>query len=158
MLDEEAEVFVVKMWRLLIYELEAKKLGLLTKWKEVIVLGLYFAIGCCYIHPYMYDWLQSNLTNTWFGYYHIFRENEEPHEQPVSALGFVSMRKADLINSDWKSTVAPSRYCIESLSTRIFAPSFSMTLFQWNLYEKEYLFVIIYGIETSHPQLFPCPN
>lgn len=27
-LDEEAEVFVVKMWRLLIYELEAKKLGL----------------------------------------------------------------------------------------------------------------------------------
>ena len=30
-LDEEAEVFVVKMWRLLIYELEAKKLGLM-KW------------------------------------------------------------------------------------------------------------------------------
>lgn len=30
-LDEEAEVFVVKMWRLLIYELEAKKLGLMTK-------------------------------------------------------------------------------------------------------------------------------
>jgi len=28
-LDEEAEVFVVKMWRLLIYELEAKKLGLM---------------------------------------------------------------------------------------------------------------------------------
>lgn len=28
-LDEEAEVFVVKMWRLLIYEVEAKKLGLL---------------------------------------------------------------------------------------------------------------------------------
>ena len=28
---EEAEVFVVKMWRLLIYELEAKKLGLM-KW------------------------------------------------------------------------------------------------------------------------------
>ncbi|KAG7295088.1 hypothetical protein JYU34_022014, partial [Plutella xylostella] len=27
-LDEEAEVFVVKMWRLLIYELEAKKAGL----------------------------------------------------------------------------------------------------------------------------------
>jgi len=27
-LDEEAEVFVVKMWRLLIYEIEAKKLGL----------------------------------------------------------------------------------------------------------------------------------
>lgn len=27
-LDEEAEVFVVKMWRLLIYETEAKKLGL----------------------------------------------------------------------------------------------------------------------------------
>lgn len=27
-LDEEAEVFVVKMWRLLIYEVEAKKLGL----------------------------------------------------------------------------------------------------------------------------------
>ncbi|CAG9767816.1 unnamed protein product [Ceutorhynchus assimilis] len=28
-LDEEAEVFVVKMWRLLIYEVEAKKLGLI---------------------------------------------------------------------------------------------------------------------------------
>ncbi|XP_013775685.1 RNA-binding protein 25-like [Limulus polyphemus] len=28
-LDEEAEVFVVKMWRLLIYEIEAKKLGLM---------------------------------------------------------------------------------------------------------------------------------
>ncbi|KAJ8934706.1 hypothetical protein NQ318_008504 [Aromia moschata] len=27
-LDEEAEVFIVKMWRLLIYEVEAKKLGL----------------------------------------------------------------------------------------------------------------------------------
>lgn len=27
-LDEEAEVFVVKMWRLLIYEVEAKKMGL----------------------------------------------------------------------------------------------------------------------------------
>ena len=27
-LDDEAEVFVVKMWRLLIYEIEAKKLGL----------------------------------------------------------------------------------------------------------------------------------
>ncbi|XP_008486240.1 RNA-binding protein 25-like [Diaphorina citri] len=27
-LDEEAEIFVVKMWRLLIYETEAKKLGL----------------------------------------------------------------------------------------------------------------------------------
>lgn len=27
-LDEEAEVFVVKMWRLLIYEIEAKKVGL----------------------------------------------------------------------------------------------------------------------------------
>ena len=27
-LEEEAEVFVVKMWRLLIYETEAKKLGL----------------------------------------------------------------------------------------------------------------------------------
>ena len=27
-LDDEAEVFVVKMWRLLIYETEAKKLGL----------------------------------------------------------------------------------------------------------------------------------
>lgn len=27
-LDEEAEVFVVKMWRLLIYEVEAKKVGL----------------------------------------------------------------------------------------------------------------------------------
>lgn len=31
-LDEEAEVFVVKMWRLLIYEVEAKKDGL-GKWK-----------------------------------------------------------------------------------------------------------------------------
>ncbi|GFY67867.1 RNA-binding protein 25 [Trichonephila inaurata madagascariensis] len=30
-LDEEAEVFVVKMWRLLIYEIEAKKLGLVCK-------------------------------------------------------------------------------------------------------------------------------
>lgn len=30
-LDEEAEVFVVKMWRLLIYEVEAKKLGLSNK-------------------------------------------------------------------------------------------------------------------------------
>lgn len=29
-LDEEAEVFVVKMWRLLIYETEAKKLGLVN--------------------------------------------------------------------------------------------------------------------------------
>lgn len=27
-LDEEAEVFIVKMWRLLIYETEAKKIGL----------------------------------------------------------------------------------------------------------------------------------
>jgi hypothetical protein len=27
-LDEEAEVFVVKMWRLLIYEVEAKRSGL----------------------------------------------------------------------------------------------------------------------------------
>lgn len=26
-LDEEAEVFVMKMWRLLIYEIEAKKHG-----------------------------------------------------------------------------------------------------------------------------------
>lgn len=30
-LDEEAEVFVVKMWRLLIYEVEAKKVGLASK-------------------------------------------------------------------------------------------------------------------------------
>lgn len=30
-LDEEAEVFVVKMWRLLIYEVEAKKVGLGNK-------------------------------------------------------------------------------------------------------------------------------
>lgn len=30
-LDDEAEVFVVKMWRLLIYESEAKKLGLSKK-------------------------------------------------------------------------------------------------------------------------------
>lgn len=30
-LDEEAEVFVVKMWRLLIYEVEAKKVGLANK-------------------------------------------------------------------------------------------------------------------------------
>lgn len=30
-LDEEAEVFVVKMWRLLIYELDAKKSGLAGK-------------------------------------------------------------------------------------------------------------------------------
>ncbi|RVE40358.1 hypothetical protein evm_014992 [Chilo suppressalis] len=30
-LDEEAEVFVVKMWRLLIYELEAKRAGLHNK-------------------------------------------------------------------------------------------------------------------------------
>ncbi|GIY06696.1 hypothetical protein CDAR_578031 [Caerostris darwini] len=30
-LDDEAEVFVVKMWRLLIYEIEAKKLGLVCK-------------------------------------------------------------------------------------------------------------------------------
>lgn len=29
-LDEDAEVFVVKMWRLLIYESEAKKLGLVV--------------------------------------------------------------------------------------------------------------------------------
>jgi len=29
-LDEEAEVFVVKMWRLLIYEIEAKKIGVAT--------------------------------------------------------------------------------------------------------------------------------
>ena len=27
-LDDEAEVFVVKMWRLLIYEIESKKQGL----------------------------------------------------------------------------------------------------------------------------------
>ena len=27
-LDEEAQVFVVKLWRLLIYEIEAKKIGL----------------------------------------------------------------------------------------------------------------------------------
>jgi RNA-binding protein 25 len=27
-LDEEAEIFVVKMWRLLIYETEAKKMGI----------------------------------------------------------------------------------------------------------------------------------
>lgn len=27
-LDDEAQVFVVKLWRLLIYEIEAKKLGL----------------------------------------------------------------------------------------------------------------------------------
>ena len=27
-LDEEAEVFIVKMWRLLIYETESKKIGL----------------------------------------------------------------------------------------------------------------------------------
>ena len=31
-LDEEAEVFVVKMWRLLVYETEAKKLGLVKWW------------------------------------------------------------------------------------------------------------------------------
>lgn len=30
-LDDEAEVFVVKMWRLLIYEIESKKQGLITK-------------------------------------------------------------------------------------------------------------------------------
>jgi len=30
-LDEEAEVFVVKMWRLLIYELDAKKSGIAGK-------------------------------------------------------------------------------------------------------------------------------
>lgn len=27
-LDEEAEVFVIKMWRLLVYEIKAKKLGI----------------------------------------------------------------------------------------------------------------------------------
>lgn len=30
-LDDEAQVFVVKLWRLLIYEIEAKKLGLSSK-------------------------------------------------------------------------------------------------------------------------------
>jgi len=30
-LDDEAEVFVVKMWRLLVYEIEAKKIGLASK-------------------------------------------------------------------------------------------------------------------------------
>ena len=30
-LDDEAQVFVVKLWRLLIYEIEAKKLGI-GKW------------------------------------------------------------------------------------------------------------------------------
>jgi len=34
-LDDEAEVFVVKMWRLLIYETEAKKLGL-VKWSQAL--------------------------------------------------------------------------------------------------------------------------
>ena len=34
-LDDESEVFVVKMWRLLIYETEAKKLGL-VKWGGLI--------------------------------------------------------------------------------------------------------------------------
>lgn len=28
MLDDEAEVFMIKLWRLIIYESEAKKLGL----------------------------------------------------------------------------------------------------------------------------------
>lgn len=49
-LDDEAEVFVVKMWRLLIYELEAKRAGL-HKW-----LG-------DWAHGRVYDrYLLSNLT------------------------------------------------------------------------------------------------
>ncbi|KAH9490308.1 putative RNA-binding protein 25 [Bulinus truncatus] len=42
-LDEEAEVFVVKMWRLLVYETEAKKLGLYYLMRAIIKSG-YFCI------------------------------------------------------------------------------------------------------------------
>uniref|UniRef100_A0A8C7X329 RNA-binding protein 25 n=1 Tax=Oryzias sinensis TaxID=183150 RepID=A0A8C7X329_9TELE len=37
-LDEEAEVFIVKMWRLLIYETEAKKIGLTTSSQNASIL------------------------------------------------------------------------------------------------------------------------
>ena len=77
----------------------------------------------------------TNYTAIWqkclkkLNLYQTLRENEAPHEQPLSALGFFNMWKAERINSDWKSIVAPSRYCIESLSTKILAPSRSTTLF-----------------------------
>ncbi|KAK6042865.1 hypothetical protein COOONC_19630 [Cooperia oncophora] len=38
-LDEDAEVFVVKMWRLLIYESEAKKLGLVVPRSAQVVVA-----------------------------------------------------------------------------------------------------------------------
>ena len=43
-LDEEAEVFIVKMWRLLIYETEAKKIGL-VKWSLSSGVS-WFLLGC----------------------------------------------------------------------------------------------------------------
>ena len=33
--------------------------------------------------------------------YIIFREKEEPQEQPLSAFGFFKTRKAERINSEW---------------------------------------------------------
>ena len=45
-LDEEAEVFVVKMWRLLIYETEAKKAGL-VKWRVFTLFHCIFVFGFC---------------------------------------------------------------------------------------------------------------
>jgi len=47
-LDDEAEVFVVKMWRLLIYETEAKKLGL-VKWRPAGVKNKNSVVLLCQI-------------------------------------------------------------------------------------------------------------
>lgn len=49
--------------------------------------------------------------------------NEAPQEQPCSAKGLLTTRKADLINSVWNSIVAPFRYCREVSSTITDTPS-----------------------------------
>lgn len=49
-LDEEAEVFVVKMWRLLVYETEAKKLGL-VKWCLTPVRHVVCCVACFMVWP-----------------------------------------------------------------------------------------------------------
>ena len=102
-LDEEAEVFVVKMWRLLIYELEAKKLGLISKWKQFSFICIHiFLIWICLL-LYHFPWICTTKITHFDKHLHYvtLRLNEEPQEHPLSAFGFVKILNAERISSDW---------------------------------------------------------
>ena len=82
-LDEEAEVFVVKMWRLLVYETEAKKLGL-VKWRNLIYNARTITkFICC---ESVKITIQHNIgSNLWIVQWRNFRKSKTITESICSA-------------------------------------------------------------------------